>query len=151
MIHYYKEKIEKRALTTDTGLDRSSALVSGCKSAIMWISDNGYLCLTQLGHALKHYVWTGQNPAQQSLAVLKPISKLILTDSSIVPKAYSGQSLKAVAEFPANLTGSGIYMTLSRTLDLNVRSRDGDKLIASLSILSTCKPLEDASMVNILS
>ena len=147
-IHSYKTKAERRALTSDSAIDTKTALVSGCKKAIMWISENGYVCLTQLGNSLRHYVWLGGKTSPQSLAALKPVARIMLTDSSIIPKAYSGQSLQPLIEFPAILSSKGIYVTLSSTLDINVRSRDGDRLIASHEIVSQFQLLDDSAMVN---
>lgn len=151
MIHLYKQRLHKRVLTVDSGLDTTNALVSGCKKAIVWISTNGHLCFTQLGSIFRHYIYAGPIPSGLSLAGLRPISRLVLTETALSPKAYSGQSLRPLAEFQTSLNSNGIYLTLSGNLAFNVRSRDGDQLITTFSALASCMPLDDAMMYNLVS
>jgi hypothetical protein len=106
--------------------------------------------MTQLGSSLRHYTYTGENPSSQSLAGLRPISRITLTETALLPKAYSGQSLRALAEFPATLNSNGVYVTLSGNLDFNIRAREGDKLIATISVLASCKELDDAAILNLV-
>ena len=48
-----------KALTCSTQLNDKNMLLSSCKSAVIWVSGNGHLCMSLSTYTLRHYIWLG--------------------------------------------------------------------------------------------